>query len=112
MSVLYVLCAILVKSHRWSQEKVVIFENLTNLTHWPQPASILIVKIQVLELQSYRKPISGPAQLTGIDIEPKIEQKSGSGSTSSQNSSQKVDRDRHRAKNRAKGGEIRLTKRN
>ena len=57
MSVLYVLCAILVKLHRWSQEKVVNFENLTNLTRWPQPAAILIVKIQALELQTrYRNP--------------------------------------------------------
>ena len=80
MSVLYVLCAILVKLHLWSQEKVVNFENLTNLTRWPQPAPIfLLVKIcknPVFGVAKLQEPNLGPTQHTEIDIEPKSSQNS------------------------------------
>ena len=77
MSVLYVLCAILGKLHRWSQEKVVIFENLTNLTRWPQPAAILIVKIcknPFFGVAKLQEPNLVPTQRTKIDIDPNSSQ--------------------------------------
>ena len=58
------LCARLVKLHLWSQEKVVNFENLTNLTRWPQPAPIfLLVKI-------CKNPVFGVAKLQEPNLVP------------------------------------------
>ena len=105
MSVLYVLCARLVKLHLWSQEKVVNFENLTYLTRWPQPAAILLVKIcknPVFGVAKLQEPNLGPTrhdryrakiepkssqQHTEIDIEPTSQNRANNAprSTSSQN---------------------------
>ena len=46
-----------------AKKKVVNFENLTNLTRWPQPAAILIVKI-------CKNPVFGVAKLQEPNLEP------------------------------------------
>ena len=88
MSVLYVLCAILVKLHLWSQEKVVNFENLTNLTRWPQPAPIfLLVKIcknPVFGVAKLQEPNLVPTQHTEIDIETSSQNRANNAPKSSQ----------------------------
>ena len=62
-----------------AKKKVVNFENLTNLTRWPQPAAILIVKIcknPVFGVAKLQEPNLVPTQHTEIDIEPKSSQNS------------------------------------
>ena len=87
MSVLYVLCARLVKLHLWSQEKVVNFENLTYLTRWPQPAAILLVKIcknPVFGVAKLQEPNLVPTQHTEIDIETSSQNRANNAPKSSQ----------------------------
>ena len=61
-----------------AKEKVVNFENLTNLTRWPQPAAILIVKIcknPFFGVAKLQEPNLVPTQRTKIDIDPNLSQK-------------------------------------
>ena len=60
-----------------AKKKVVNFENLTNLTRWPQPAAILIVKIcknPVFGVAKLQEPNLVPTQHTEIDIDPNSSQ--------------------------------------
>ena len=60
-----------------AKEKVVNLENLTNLTRWPQPAAILIVKIcknPVFGVAKLQEPNLVPTQRTKIDIDPNSSQ--------------------------------------
>ena len=84
-----------------AKKKVVNFENLTNLTRWPQPAAILIVKIcknPVFGVAKLQEPNLVPTQHTEIDIEPK----------SSQNRANNAPRSTTSSQNWAKSGETRL----